>query len=383
MPETETDIEKRNKYGMLCGIVGIFLNLILFAGKLFAGMLSGAISITADAFNNLSDAGSSIITIAGFKMAAQRADEEHPYGHARMEYVATLAVAAIILIMGFELFRDSFGKIIKPQDIEFSWLIVAILLASIAVKCVMAVYNFYFSKKLDSSTLEATGRDSLSDCIATSVVLAATLIAHFSGLNLDGIGGVFVSLFIFYSGISSAREAIDPLLGAKPEPEFVDRLKEMVLDFDKNILGMHDLMVHDYGPGHRIVSFHAEVPADGDMVALHDIVDNLERKLQRDLECVVTVHMDPIAINDCEVQELKCDVIDVVIEIDPRITIHDFRVVKGETHTNLIFEVVVPYKFKMPKEQLTALIEKKTKEKLGEQYFTVVEVDRDNYIHII
>lgn len=212
MPETETDIEKRNKYGMLCGIVGIFLNLILFAGKLFAGMLSGAISITADAFNNLSDAGSSIITIAGFKMAAQRADEEHPYGHARMEYVATLAVAAIILIMGFELFRDSFGKIIKPQDIEFSWLIVAILLASIAVKCVMAVYNFYFSKKLDSSTLEATGRDSLSDCIATSVVLAATLIAHFSGLNLDGIGGVFVSLFIFYSGISSAREAIDRCL---------------------------------------------------------------------------------------------------------------------------------------------------------------------------
>lgn len=212
MPKTETDIEKRNKYGMLCGIVGIFLNLILFAGKLFAGMLSGAISITADAFNNLSDAGSSIITIAGFKMAAQRADEEHPYGHARMEYVSTLAVAAIILIMGFELFRDSFGKIIKPQDIEFSWLIVAILLASIAVKCIMAVYNFYFSKKLDSSTLEATGRDSLSDCIATSVVLAATLIAHFSGLNLDGIGGVFVSLFIFYSGISSAREAIDRCL---------------------------------------------------------------------------------------------------------------------------------------------------------------------------
>ena len=292
MPKTETDIEKRNKYGMLCGIVGIFLNLILFAGKLFAGMLSGAISITADAFNNLSDAGSSIITIAGFKMAAQRADEEHPYGHARMEYVSTLAVAAIILIMGFELFRDSFGKIIKPQDIEFSWLIVAILLASIAVKCIMAVYNFYFSKKLDSSTLEATGRDSLSDCIATSVVLAATLIAHFSGLNLDGIGGVFVSLFIFYSGISSAREAIDPLLGAKPEPEFIDRLKEMVLDFDKDILGMHDLMVHDYGPGHRIVSFHAEVPEDGDMVELHDIIDNLERRIRRELGCIVTIHMD-------------------------------------------------------------------------------------------
>ena len=195
------------------------------------------------------------------------------------------------------------------------------------------------------------GKDSLSDCLATSVVLISTLVAHYKGIQLDGVCGVLVSAFIFYSGISAAKEAIDPLLGEKPEPEFLQKLIDEAEGFDENILGIHDVMVHDYGPGHRIVSFHAEVPADGDMVALHDIVDNLERKLQRDLECVVTVHMDPIAINDCEVQELKCDVIDVVIEIDPRITIHDFRVVKGETHTNLIFEVVVPYKFKMPKEQ--------------------------------
>ena len=222
---------------MLCGIVGIFLNLILFAGKLFAGMLSGAISITADAFNNLSDAGSSIITIAGFKMAAQRADEEHPYGHARMEYVATLAVAAIILIMGFELFRDSFGKIIKPQDIEFSWLIVAILLASIAVKCVMAVYNFYFSKKLDSSTLEATGRDSLfrlyryicSTCSHTH----SALFKIQSGWNRRCI---CVIVYILFRDIIS-QGGDRPLLGAKPEPEFVERLREMVLDFDKTILG--------------------------------------------------------------------------------------------------------------------------------------------------
>ena len=364
MPKTETDIEKRNKYGMLCGIVGIFLNLILFAGKLFAGMFSGAISITADAFNNLSDAGSSIITIAGFKMAAQRADEEHPYGHARMEYVATLAVAAIILIMGFELFRDSFGKIIKPQDIEFSWLIVAILLASIAVKCVMAVYNFYFSKKLDSSTLEATGRDSLSDCIATSVVLAATLIAHFSRLNLDGIGGVFVSLFIFYSGISSAREAIDPLLGAKPEPEFVDRLKEMVLDFDKNILGMHDLMVHDYGPGHRIVSFHAEVPEDGDMVELHDIIDNLERRIRRELGCIVTIHMDPVAIEDEEVAGLKAEVLSVIKGLDSHINMHDFRIIRGDTHTNLVFDIAVPFGYITSDDDICNAIQENVRKKL-------------------
>lgn len=382
MPKTETDIEKRNKYGMLCGIVGIFLNLTLFAGKLFAGMLSGAISITADAFNNLSDAGSSIITIAGFKMAAQRADEEHPYGHARMEYVATLAVAAIILIMGFELFRDSFGKIIKPQDIEFSWLIVAILLASIAVKCIMAVYNFYFSKKLDSSTLEATGRDSLSDCIATSVVLAATLIAHFSGLNLDGIGGVFVSLFIFYSGISSAREAIDPLLGAKPEPEFVDRLKEMVLDFDKNILGMHDLMVHDYGPGHRIVSFHAEVPEDGDMVELHDIIDNLERRIRRELGCIVTIHMDPVAIEDEEVAVLKAEVLSVIKGLDSHINMHDFRIIRGDTHTNLVFDIAVPFGYITSDDDICNAIQENVRKKLGKNYYTVIEVDRDNYINI-
>lgn len=377
------DKTKRNMYGMLCGVAGIIFNIMLFAGKLFAGTISGAISITVDAFNNLSDAGSSLITIVGFKVASQQADEKHPYGHARIEYVATLAVSAIILIMGFELFRDSAAKILNPSQIEFSPVIIWILIGSIAVKCIMAVYNFYFGKKINSSTLDAACKDSLSDCLATTAVLVSTLIAHYKGIQLDGICGVLVSAFIFYSGVSAAKEAIDPLLGEKPEPEFLQKLIDEAEGFDENILGIHDVMVHDYGPGHRIVSFHAEVPADGDMVALHDIVDNLERKLQRDLECVVTVHMDPIAINDCEVQELKCDVIDVVIEIDPRITIHDFRVVKGETHTNLIFEVVVPYKFKMPKEQLTALIEKKTKEKLGEQYFTVVEVDRDNYIHII
>ena len=375
MPEIETDIEKRNKYGMLCGIVGIFLNLILFAGKLFAGMLSGAISITADAFNNLSDAGSSIITIAGFKMAAQRADEEHPYGHARMEYVATLAVAAIILIMGFELFRDSFGKIIKPQDIEFSWLIVAILLASIAVKCVMAVYNFYFSKKLDSSTLEATGRDSLSDCIATSVVLAATLIAHFSGLNLDGIGGVFVSLFIFYSGISSARDAIDPLLGAKPEPEFVDRLKEMVLDFDKNILGMHDLMVHDYGVGRMVISLHAEISSKTDIMLAHELIDLIEDDLREKYRCSVTIHMDPVVVNDNKVEEVKKVVIDTIKDIDSSLTIHDLRITDGVSRINVIFDLVTPFGFRYKDGELSAMVREQIAEKDG-RLNAVITVER-------
>ena len=377
------DKTKRNMYGMLCGVAGIIFNIMLFAGKLFAGTISGAISITADAFNNLSDAGSSLITLVGFKMASQQADEKHPYGHARIEYVATLAVSAIILIMGFELFRDSVGKILNPSQIEFSPIIIWILSGSLAVNCIMAVYNFYFGKKIDSSTLDAAGKDSLSDCLATSAVLISTLVAHYKGIQLDGVCGVLVSAFIFYSGISAAKEAIDPLLGEKPEPEFLQKMISEAEGFNENILGIHDVMVHDYGPGHRIISFHAEVPADKDMVAMHDIIDNLERKLEKDLECVATIHMDPIAINDNEVQKLKCDMIDIVVDIDKRITIHDFRVVKGDTHTNLIFEVLVPYKFDMPKEQLTELIEKKTKDKLGEQYFTVVEVDRDNYIHII
>ena len=248
-------------------------------------------------------------------------------------------------------------------------------------------------RRVTLAVLSVVSRDDLSfqamvdrsriQLVLVLLVLISTLVAHYKGIQLDGVCGVLVSAFIFYSGISAAKEAIDPLLGEKPEPEFLQKMISEAEGFNENILGIHDVMVHDYGPGHRIISFHAEVPADKDMVAMHDIIDNLERKLEKDLECVATIHMDPIAINDNEVQKLKCDMIDIVVDIDKRITIHDFRVVKGDTHTNLIFEVLVPYKFDMPKEQLTELIEKKTKDKLGEQYFTVVEVDRDNYIHII
>lgn len=375
--------QKRSACGMMCAVLGIILNIILFVGKFFAGMISGAISITADAFNNLSDAGSSIITLIGFKMASQQADEKHPYGHARIEYVATLAVSAVILIMGFELFRDSVDKIIHPADIEFSSLLVWILIASICVKCIMAAYNTYFGKKINSSTLTAAAKDSLSDCLATSAVLLAALASHFWGVRLDGICGVIVSVFIFYSGISAAKEAIDPLLGQQPEPEFMEKLVREAESFDDNILGIHDVMVHDYGPGHRIVSFHAEVPSDSNIVEVHDIIDNLEKKLERDLECIVTIHMDPLAVSDHEVQLLKCDVIDIVVAIDPRITIHDFRVVKGETHTNLIFEVLVPYKFCTSKEELILQIEHGIKHSMGGEYEAVINVDRDNYIHIL
>ena len=380
--EKVDDIQKRNLYGIICGVVGIILNIMLFAGKFFAGTISGAISITADAFNNLSDAGSSVITIAGFKMAAQRADEEHPYGHARMEYVATLAVSAIILIMGFELFRDSVAKIIKPEAIEFSWLIIGILIASIVVKCIMALYNFRFARKIDSSTLDATAKDSLSDCVATSVVLVTTILDHTAGWHLDGIGGVFVAAFIFYSGISAAREAVNPLLGEKPEQEFIDKLKDMAVGFDENILAIHDLMVHDYGPGHRIVSFHAEVPENGDMVKLHDIIDNLERKMHRELGCRVTIHMDPVAANDEETLKLKDEVKATIKELDGNISMHDFRIVRGETHTNLIFEIAVPFGYRTSDDDICNAIQERVRAKLGKNYYTVIEVDRDDDISI-
>lgn len=376
------DIQKRNLCGIVCGIVGIMLNLVLFIGKFFAGTISGAISITADAFNNLSDAGSSVITIAGFKMASQHADEEHPYGHARMEYVATLAVSAIILIMGFELFRDSVAKIIRPEAIEFSWLIIVILLASIVVKCIMALYNFHFARRIDSSTLDATAKDSLSDCIATTVVLVTTILDHVAHWHLDGIGGVFVAVFIFYSGISAAREAVSPLLGQKPEPEFIEKLKDMAIGYDDNILAIHDLMVHDYGPGHRIVSFHAEVPETGDMVKLHDIIDNLERKIHRELGCLVTIHMDPVADNDEATLMLKEEVRASIKELDSNISMHDFRIVRGDTHTNLIFEIAVPFGYITSDDDICNTIQEKVRQKLGKNYFTVIEVDRDNYINI-
>lgn len=380
--EENIETKNRNRYGMLCGLIGIVLNLSLFAGKLFAGTISGAISITADAFNNLSDAGSSVITIAGFKLAEQRPDEEHPYGHARIEYVATLAVSAIILIMGFELFRDSIGKLMKPEAIEYSPVIIGILLASIAVKCIMALYNFYFARKIKSSTLTAAGKDSLSDCIATSVVLMTTMLDHTRGWHWDGVGGIFVAAFIFYSGVSAAKDAIDPLLGEKPEPEFVEKLKKAATTYNDNILAIHDLMVHDYGPGHRIVSFHAEVPENGNLIQLHDIIDNLERKIHKELGCIVTIHMDPVASDDEATLMLKKEVTDIIKDIDSDYSIHDFRIVRGDTHTNLIFDAAVPFNCKMSDEEIAGMIRHEIKDKLGLNYYAVLEIDRENYIKI-
>ena len=379
VPKDGTEVEKRSIYGMVCGFVGIFFNIILFVGKLLAGIITSSISITADALNNLSDAGSSIVTLAGFKLAAQKPDSKHPYGHGRIEYLAGLAVAAVILIMGFELFRDSIGKVLNPQNTEFSYVVIFILLASILVKCYMAYYNYSIGKEIDSAAVRAAAMDSMSDCIATGAVLVTTVLNHLYGWQLDGYCGILVSLFIMYSGIQAARDSVDPLLGIEPDEEFLQQIEDISLSFDENIVGIHDLMVHDYGPGRKIISLHAEVPADSNMIQIHDVIDNLEKKLSKDLGCMATIHMDPVAVNDPEVKELKHQVADLVKEVLDAITIHDFRVVKGDTHTNLIFDMVVPFSCKGTDREMADMVADKIKEKLGNNYYAVIDVDRANH----
>ncbi len=379
--ESTSETRKRTLYGILCGVLGIGLNLLLFAGKFVAGTISGSVSITADAFNNLSDAGSSIVTLCGFKLAAAKPDPEHPYGHGRVEYISGLVISAVIIAMAIELLKESIGKILHPEVTEFSILVAVVLIVSILIKCYMAYYNSQVAGKIDSAALRATAKDSLSDCIATAVVLATGILGCFTPLQLDGWCGVLVSVFIFYSGISAARDSIDPLLGNPPTQEFVEDIAHTALKFNENIVGVHDLMVHDYGPGRKIISIHAEVPADGDILSFHDIIDNLEKKLAVDFNCIATIHMDPVDIKDPRVTSLRTRVSELVKEIHPDITIHDFRVVFGETHTNLIFDMDVPFACSLDDKQVKAIARKSIRDALGQQYYAVITVDRDNYIH--
>lgn len=365
----------RQAYGVLCGIVGILLNVLLFIGKFLAGTISNSIAITADAFNNLSDAGSSFVMLIGFKLAGAKPDPEHPFGHGRMEYVSGLVVAAAILLMAYELIRDSVNKIMHPEETEFSALVLVILLASILVKLYMAYYNKSIGKKIDSAAMRATATDSLSDTCATLVVLIATLVGHYTGLHIDGWCGVLVGIFILYAGINAAKETLDPLLGQPPEESFVEEIDRIVMAHEE-ICGIHDLIVHDYGPGRQMISLHAEVPAEGDILEIHDVIDNVENELRAKLGCEATIHMDPIVTADEHIGELKQAVTAVVRDIDEIITLHDFRVVTGPTHTNLIFDILIPFKFYISDEELTLMIEQRVKERLGNNYFVVMKIDK-------
>lgn len=373
--EDEEKTEVRQAYGMLCGVLGILLNVILFTGKFAAGLISNSIAITADAVNNLSDAGSSFITLIGFKLAGQKPDTEHPYGHGRMEYISGLVVAAAILLMGYELAKDSVNKIITPQETEFSLLIVGILVASICVKIYMFYYNNSVGKKIESPAMMATAKDSLSDCVATSVVLLSTVVSYYTSLKIDGYCGLLVALLIFYAGYSAAKDTLNPLLGQKASEEFEKEIEDLVMAHEE-VCGVHDLFVHDYGPGRQIISLHAEVSADSDIMMIHDVIDNIENELRIKLGCDATIHMDPIVTNDEHVTEMKASMVRIIKGIDKRLSLHDFRMVDGPSHTNLIFDVVAPFDLKLSDEELVKEIFTRTQETLGERYFTVLKVDK-------
>lgn len=364
----------RRAYGILCSIVGIFLNILLFAGKYLAGTLTGSIAITADAFNNLSDAGSSVITLVGFKFSGRKPDADHPFGHGRVEYICGFGVSAAIMFMGIELIRSSVEKIAHPTPVNTSTLSIFIMIISIFIKLYMFFYNRIISKRIQSAAMKATSADSLSDSIATTVVLLSMAITRLTGLSVDGWCGVAVGLFILYAGYSSAKETLSPLLGNPADPELVTQIKEIVLSHEV-ILGIHDLIVHDYGPGRLIISLHGEVSGDGDIYEIHDAIDHIEKELDETLGCQSCLHMDPIATDDKLVDAMRTKLAQEITTIDKRITIHDFRMIKGPTHINLIFDAVVPFDLPLNDQQAKERIDQLV-HTLWDNCFTVITIDK-------
>lgn len=364
----------RQRYGVVSGVVGILCNALLCTAKIAAGLLTGAVSIVADGINNLSDGGSCVVSLLGFKMAGKPADDKHPFGHGRIEYGAGLIVSFIIVLMGVELAKTSLDKIFHPEEISFSWITPAVLGISILVKLWMCFFNRKMGDKIDSAVLRATAMDSLSDVAATSAVLAGFVIGYWARVNLDGYLGVLVALFILYTGVSTAKGTLDLLLGEAPDPEFVKQIQQEVLSYPE-IIGVHDLIVHNYGPGHSVVSLHAEVPCDVDILKIHDTIDNAERDLKKKFDCEVVIHMDPIITDDKETNEIHQKLSSIVRLLDSRVTIHDFRMVKGPTHTNLIFDIVVPHQFRLTDDQVVESLRQAVKA-LDARYEIVVNVDK-------
>ena len=370
-----SDSSVRSKYGVLCGVVGIILNIILCVAKLAASLITGSVAISADAFNNLGDAGSSIITLLGFKLADQKPDEGHPFGHGRMEYLSALVVSMLIMLMGFELGKSSVSKIMGGNTPTFSYVAIIVLGLSVLVKLYIFLYNRNIGRKINSSAMKATAVDSLTDCISTGAVLICTVLSRFVDFNFDGWCGLIISAFIIFSGIKAAKETIDPLLGTPPESEFVDKVKDIVSSYPE-IVGIHDLIVHNYGPGRVMMSLHAEVSQSIDILLAHDIIDNAEVRLSKELNCSAVIHLDPIATDDEKVNEVIRQVSELAKAIDPLITIHDFRMVVGDTHTNLIFDMAVPFSIKKSDDEIKKEMARLVKV-IDEKYLTVICVDKE------
>ena len=366
----------RYKYGTFGGIVGIFLNICLFTGKFIAGLLTSSIAITADAFNNLSDAGSSIITLVGFKMASKPADNEHPFGHGRFEYISGFIISMIIVLMGFEIGKTSIEKIINPVDVTFSTISIVILVVSVLVKLWMCFFNRKLGRLINSQTMIATSMDSLSDVLATTAVIAGVVISKIFNMNIDGYLGIAVALFILYTGLSAAKGMLDQLLGEAPDKQFIKDIKDFVMSFEE-IVGVNDIIIHNYGPCRCIISLHAEVPCEVDIMTIHDIIDVIEVELNQKFNCSAVIHMDPIAINDECTLHTAYQIIKILNDIDPEISMHDFRMVNGNTHTNLIFDVVVPFNFRIKDDDLKDMICCQVK-KIDDKYNAVINVDKES-----
>ena len=373
--QNTADPKVRERYGTLASVVGVALNLLLALGKGLVGFATGSIAATADALNNLSDAGSSIITLVGFRVAGKRGDGEHPFGHGRAEYISGLIVALIIMLMGFDLAKESIIKIFKPEPVEFTNATALVLAASILVKIYMAAYNRSIGKKIQSVSMRATAMDSLSDAVATSAVLASALIGRFFGLNIDAYAGIVVSLLILYTGLSAAKDTIDPLLGNPPDPEFIHRVGEILSEYPV-VTGYHDLVVHDYGAGRRMISLHAEVPADGDLMEIHDAIDLIERRISTELDCHAVIHMDPVATDDLLVNTTKTEIVRLLTEnLAPGITIHDFRMVPGSVRTKVLFDAVIPLDVHLSDQEIILKI-KNTILKKRDDLDVAVTIDR-------
>lgn len=358
--ENITDEEARQRYGEAVGFVGILMNICLFVIKLISGLLSSSVSIIADAVNNLSDGLSSAITILGFRFGGKKPDREHPFGHGRAEYVSALFVSVIIAVMGFELFKSSLGKVFSPESPEYNLFAVISLIVAIGVKLWLYFFNRKIGKEICSQTLIAASKDALSDCIATFSVLVGILIFKLFDVNADGYIGVGVSLFILYTGYATLKESLSPLLGIPPTQELVTQVKEIVLGHPE-VVGMHDLVIHNYGPSRYMISLHAEVRADREILFLHEKIDSLERKLNESLGCESVIHMDPVEPMNEEVNRMRNAVTEMVREIDEGLTVHDFRMVKKSDYTVLIFDVTVPFEFEMDTDELDSIINDRIK----------------------
>ena len=369
----------RGKVGTLSGIVGILANAVLCVGKLIIGTLSGSVSITADAMNNLSDAASSIVTLIGFKLAERPADADHPYGHARYEYLSGLAVAAMVLVIGFELAKTSVTKILNPEDVAFSIPLVIVLVGSVLVKLWLSLFNTTLGKHIDSAALLATAADSRNDVISTLAVLAAALLEKFTGFRVDGYMGLAVAAFILYSAVGLAKDTISPLLGESASPELCQVIAEM-MDAEPRVLGYHDLMVHDYGPGQRFGSLHVEMDQAEDPLSCHELIDDLERLCLEKHNIHLVIHYDPVVIGDPEQDSLRDTIVVATQSVDPRLNLHDFRMVRGAGHTNLIFDIALPADLTGKEKLIGQTIDAALAERGdGMKYYTVITFDAEAF----